>query len=122
MPLEYLGDLTGAFLNCRQLMSEEYANKFVGEVSAIVTERLMGMSDKEIKELDKDILPEVLNSFRSFLALAKDEAESSQQIEEMQLSFAVRFLKTTYLEKRLKGVSDLRHLIEKVHARAVLQR
>jgi hypothetical protein len=41
-------------------------------------------------------------------------------IEEMQLSFAVRFLKTTYLEKRLKGVSDLKYLIDKVHARAVL--
>jgi ubiquitin carboxyl-terminal hydrolase 9/24 len=80
----------------------------------------MGMTDREIKELDKDSLPEVLNSFRSFLALAKDEAESAQQTEEMQLSFAVRFLKTTYLEKRLKGVSDLRLLIEKVHARAVL--
>ena len=64
MPLEYLGDLTGAFLNSRQLMSEEFASKFVGSVSAIVTERLMGMTDKEMKELDKDSLAEVLWSFR----------------------------------------------------------
>jgi hypothetical protein len=122
MPLEFLGDLTGAFLNARLLMSEEFAAKFVDEVSAIVNERLMGMTDKEIKELDKEGLPDVLASYRTFLALAKDDGETAKQIEEMQLSLAVRFLKTTYLEKRLKGVGDLRHLVEKVHARAVLQR
>ena len=36
----------------------------------------------------------------------------------MQLTFAVRFMKTTYLEKRLKGLSDLRTLIERVDAKA----
>lgn len=122
MPLEYVGELTGAFLNSRQLMSEEFASKFVGTVGAIVTERLTGMTDKEMKELDKDSLAEVLYSFRCFLALGTEEAEAARQIEEMQLSFAVRFLKTTYLEKRLKGVSDLRALLERAHAGAVLQR
>jgi len=36
--------------------------------------------------------------------------------------FAQRFLKTTYLEKRLKGVSDVRTLIEKVDAKAMIER
>lgn len=120
MPLEFLGDLTGAFLNSRQLMSEEFASKFVGQISAIVIERLLGMTDKEIKELDKDGLAEVLYSFKCFLTLGTEDNEASRQIEDIQLSFAVRFLKTTYLEKRLKGVSDLRNLIERAHARAVL--
>jgi hypothetical protein len=60
MPLEFLADLTGAFVNCGALMSEEFAASFVGEVQSIVTARLLGMKDKEVKELDKDALPSVL--------------------------------------------------------------
>ena len=39
----------------------------------------------------------------------------------MQLTFSVRFMKTTYLEKRLKGISDLRTLIERVDAKAIFE-
>jgi len=78
MPLEFLGDLTGAFLNSRQLMSEEFASKFVGQISAIVIERLLGMTDKEIKELDKDGLAEVLYSFKCFLTLGTEDNEASR--------------------------------------------
>lgn len=40
----------------------------------------------------------------------------------MQLSFSVRFMKTTYLEKRLKGISDLRTIIERVDAKSFLDK
>jgi hypothetical protein len=82
----------------------------------------MGMRNKEIKELDKDSLPAVFQSYRSFLQLAKSEEEIAELVEQIQLSFASRFLKTTFLEKRLKGVSDIRQLIERVEARATLDK
>lgn len=79
----------------------------------------MGMRDKEIKELDKDALSTLLNQFRLFLSISKEEKEISELVEQLQLSFATTFLKTTYLEKRLKGISDLRILIERIEAREV---
>lgn len=60
MPLEYLGELTSAFMNCKQLFSDEFLNKYVDELRLVITERLEGMSDKEIKELEKDALAEIL--------------------------------------------------------------
>ena len=33
-----------------------------------------------------------------------------------QLNIALRFLKSTYLEKRLKGISDIKTMIEKIEA------
>jgi ubiquitin carboxyl-terminal hydrolase 9/24 len=122
MPLDLLSELTGAFSNCRALLSESFAKRFVQEVQEIVNARLMGMRNKEIKELDKDGLPAVFQSYRSFLQLAKSEDEIAELVEQIQLSFASRFLKTTYLEKRLKGVSDIRQLIERVEARATLEK
>ena len=82
----------------------------------------MGMRDNEIKELDKDIIGGILKSLRSFLSIAKEEEDIAELIEKIQISFAARFLKTTYLEKRLKGVSEIRGIIEKVDARTTLDR
>jgi len=67
MPLELLSELTGAFSNCLALLSESFATKFVQEVQDVVNTRLMGMGNKEIKELDKDGLPGVFLSYRTFL-------------------------------------------------------
>lgn len=92
------------------------------EVQDIVTQRLMGMRDKEIKELDKDRLSALLTSFRAFLRIAKPSSEIAELAEQVELSFATRFLKTTYLEKRLQGISDLRQLVESTGARWTLER
>lgn len=32
MPLEYLGELTSPFMNVKQILSEEFANKFVDDL------------------------------------------------------------------------------------------
>lgn len=119
MTLDYIGELTTPFLNCGRLMKKEFAAEFVEEVQQILSERFTGMRDKEIKELDKDALSTLLNQFRLFLAISKDEKEISELVEQLQLSFATTFLKTTYLEKRLKGISDLRILIERIEAREI---
>ena len=87
-----------------------------------MTQRLMGMRDKEIKELDKDTLAGLIASFRTFLRIAKPAAEIAELAEQIELSFATRFLKTTYLEKRLQGLSDLRRLADGTGARWALER
>ena len=119
MTLEYIGELTEPFLNCGRLMTKEFAAYFVGEVQKILTERFTGMRDKELKELDKDALSTLLNQFRLFLSISTEEKEIAELVEQLQLSFATTFLKTTYLEKRLKGISDLRYLIERIEAREI---
>lgn len=42
------------------------------------------------------------------------DQESAEFIELNQLNMSLRFLKSTYLEKRLKGISDIKHFIEKI--------
>ena len=83
MPLDLLADLTRGFLNCGALMSETFAKSFVESVRDIFTQRLMEMKDKEIKELDKDSLPIVLSSFRSFLLISMREEEISKLVEQI---------------------------------------
>jgi hypothetical protein len=43
-----------------------------------------------------------------------NEEQTAELIEMNQLHIALRFLKSTYLEKRLKGISDIKNMIERV--------
>jgi len=60
MSLEMIIELTSPFLNTKGMLSDEFAEKFVNEVHDIILERLNTMTTKEIKELDKDGLNNIL--------------------------------------------------------------
>lgn len=81
LPLESIVDLLSSFVNCEQLLVPEFAKNFVEQVQTILKERLMGMRDNEIKELDKDSLASFLKSFKCFLPLSKNESEIAEIIE-----------------------------------------
>ena len=74
------------------------------------------MSEKELKELDKEVVGRLLNEVKDFLLLSYSDIETAELIESNQLFIALRFLKSTYLEKRLKGLNDIKHLIDRIDA------
>lgn len=120
LSLDFIGDLLHAFYNCKGLMDPEFSNQFVSQVDLIVKDRILNMRDKEIKVLDKQSFENILLSLRFILALAKDEDEVQQTIEKIQIDMATKFLKSTYLEKKLFGLQDFRSLIDRVEARKML--
>ena len=74
------------------------------------------MSEKEIKEIDKEVVSKVLNDIKDFLSLHYTDAETSELVESNQLFMAHRFLKSTYLEKRLKGLNHIKNMIDRIEA------
>ncbi len=72
------------------------------------------MTEKELKEIDKESISRVLAELKDFLTLSMTDSETFQLIEINQLTIALRFLKSTYLEKRLKGISDIKQMIERI--------
>jgi hypothetical protein len=74
------------------------------------------MSEKELKELDKEAIGRLLIDIKDFLLLSMSEAETSELLETTGLFVALRFLKSTYLEKRLKGLNDIKIMIDRIEA------
>jgi ubiquitin carboxyl-terminal hydrolase 9/24 len=72
------------------------------------------MTEKELKEIDKESISRVLTELKDFLTLSMTDSETFQLIEINQLTIGLRFLKSTYLEKRLKGISDIKQMIERI--------
>lgn len=72
------------------------------------------MSDKELKEVDKETISTALFAMREFFQLGLSQIETFEIIEKNQLQIALRFLKSTYLEKRLKGISDIKGFLDRL--------
>ena len=68
------------------------------------------------RSTDKSVVQNrlILSLDQETIDLSKSENEISELIEHIELSFADRFLKSTYLEKRLKGINDIKRIIDKV--------
>lgn len=114
IPLEMISLVCSSFKNCNSIFAETFAQQFTQSIKEIIVYRLKNMTEKELKEIDKESVGKVLNELKEFFVLAMNDSETSELIESNQLNIALRFLKSTYLEKRLKGISDLKFIIERI--------
>lgn len=106
--------MTLPFRNCNTIFAPTFTQAFVTSVRDIVVQRLSNMSEKELKEIDKESVGRVLNDLKDFMLLTFTDIETAELIERNQLNIALRFLKSTYLEKRLKGISEIKTMIERI--------
>lgn len=74
------------------------------------------MTEKELKDIDKESVTLVLLMMKDFFTLSFSDLDTAELIEMNQLHMSLRFLKSTYLEKRLKGISDIKSMIERTEA------
>ena len=114
MPLDLITLIVSPFRTCNSIFSEAFAQSFISQVKEIVSQRLAGMTEKEIKEIDKESISMVLKNLKEFLTLALTEQETAKFIEINQLNMSFRFLKSTYLEKKLKGLQEIKSMISSI--------
>ena len=114
MPLEMISLLVSPLRTCHSILSPSFSNQLVATVRDIVLQRISNMTEKELKEIDKESASRVLGELKDFFTLSMTDVETAELIEKNQLNIALRFLKSTYLEKRLKGISEIKGMIEKI--------
>jgi len=114
LPLEIVSSLLLPFRNLKEVVTTEFAAAFTDQIKGLIINRFMNLTDKELKEVDKDKLSKVLIDLKQFMSLGMDDSETAQIVEQTQLYIALRFLKSNNLEKRLKGLNDIRYMVERV--------
>ena len=81
IPLDMISLLTMPFRSCSQIFSEEFATFFVDNIKDIICKRLNNMTDKEVKELDKEIVGRVLFDLKDILTLSYNDTKAAEIIE-----------------------------------------
>ena len=114
IPFGMITHLTRPFTHLDQTLTAEFASKFAQTTQDLVVARLSSMTERDIKEVDKDEIGKVLSELRHFLIIGTTASGTAQTVETSQLYLALRFLKSENLEKRLKGLNDIRYMVERV--------
>ncbi len=107
-------ELTSAFKKLGDVIHPDCAKKFVLAVKDTLFKRLDSIGDRDLKELDKDLIARTLRNMKEFLMLHFEQQEANKMIDTTELLMALRFLKSPYMEKRLKGLNEIKSIVEKV--------
>ena len=113
-PFSLISHLTRPFRNLSQILSPEFANVFAKKISDLTVKRLQGMTEKEVKHCSKDQVEHLLYDLNQILYIGMNQTERAWVVETTELNIALRFLKSSNLEKRLKGLQDIKYMVERV--------
>jgi len=76
--------------------------------------RLSNLIEAEIKSCHKDQIDNVVADLEKILLVGMERAESSKRAELTFLNVGLRYLKSQQLEKRIRGLQDIRTMIDRV--------
>lgn len=95
-------------------LNKELHIRIMPAVKSAVARRLKYISDKEIKDLDRDILVRFLTRSQNILSYYFQQDEIALMVETAELDLSLKFLTCPYFEKRLRGINEIKELTEKI--------
>lgn len=78
--------------------------------------RILNLSNADIKTLDKDTVSRTLENLGQMLGKGSRGFEHYQEIETAELDLALKFIKCPFLERRLKGIMAIKEMIKRSRA------
>ena len=72
------------------------------------------ITEKEIKDMDRDNVQKFLMEARLLFLKYFRRSEIIQIHEEIELNLALKFLTSPYLEKKLKGINEIKEISDKI--------
>ena len=87
--------------------------KFIETIKNILMSRLDNLTEIELKELDKEIIRETIDLLKEYISIT-DPVSSNNVAELYEFKVAIKYLRSPFFEKRVRGINDLKDLYYKV--------
>mmetsp|Transcript_19956 Transcript_19956/g.36937 ORF Transcript_19956/g.36937 Transcript_19956/m.36937 type:complete len:2099 (-) Transcript_19956:32-6328(-) len=110
-PLEFLGDLK--FPNLQSLLSQELRNWLYGCAVKAVTSKRDNLTALELKDLSKEKAAFLLHNASRMLNSLSSLHNSQEFNQDIELSLCLQLFYCPLLEKRIKGLSDIKAVLNK---------
>lgn len=113
-PFKMFKTLISNISNILIFLNKDLQGQLMPKIKVQIEQRLKYISDKEIKDLDKEILTQFIQRCQALLIHYLPKEEVFLMTEMAELDIALRFLTCPYFEKRLKGINEIKDLTEKI--------
>jgi len=119
IPLEVLSELP--FRHFAQLLTNTALSTFLQDWRPAVLARLLDLSERDLKDFDKDTCMKLLQGTQH-LVLQADRTAPTDFVEATEMRLALVLLKCQFLEKRIRGLNEFREMIGRTgpHARTYI--
>jgi len=114
VPLPIISAFLRALQRLRSVLDPVFAKNLVEKGRTTLIGSLTNMEDKHIKNVEKEDVERLFTSLNLFLNIGMSSEDAARELETTQLALSLRFLVSTNLEKRLKGLNDIRGMIDQV--------
>jgi hypothetical protein len=111
-PLEILSDIP--FSSIASHLSDGFSAQYIPQYREAILERVTNVSNKEIKEINKQYFSQILENLAILMGRLSSSEENYELVETMELDLMMKFIKCGLLEKRLRGINEIREFIERV--------
>jgi hypothetical protein len=124
-PFYMVSQLTKPFRKLNLTLTTEFSKAYTKRISEIIQRRLGTLSEQDVKNANKDSIDQLIFDLKQILKLGYNQQERAEIVELIELQVGLRFLKSNYLEKRIRGLADIRYMIDrtfKLHKLEYLKR
>jgi len=120
-PNNLLMDLLEPLAGALRTMKDDFAKQYSNDVLKEITDRFATLSDREIKEMTKSILDKLCYLLES-VRLDKDPNSPGgrESVLTVIFSIAIQLIKSSYIQKKLLGLSIIKDMIPKYKERGAV--
>jgi ubiquitin carboxyl-terminal hydrolase 9/24 len=112
VPIEFLAMLQ--LPEPSQYLSKSLAKELYEALMHCVNMRLANITAKEIKDMDREQANKMLLNVSSLVAGQSLDFSPAKFTEEGELALSLKFFQSPYLEKRIRGLHDIKSMVERV--------
>jgi hypothetical protein len=120
-PFTIISQLTKIFNKLKLVLTPAFAEAYSRKIGEVVQRRLVTLSELDVKNCDKVQIDNVIFNLKHMLQLGMTNEERNKIVELTDLQVGLRYLKSQYLEKRIRGLQDIRFMIDRVQKTMHLQ-
>ena len=113
-PFRMMEVLMKTLSNFYGYLNQNVKDNITPSIKDAILRRLRCIPDKEIKELDRDDISRFIIKAHALLVQYYSQDEVFTVIEAAELDLDLRFLTCSYLEKKLRGITRIKELAEKI--------
>lgn len=100
-------------------LDPDFSVQFSRELSQNLMNRLDNVSAWELKELDREVSRRSAANLETFTRMHNPNITTGQIQETYELKIAKQQLKSSYFERRIRGMSDFKEIFKKVNNREI---
>ena len=87
---------------------DDFGARIVNSIKA----RLLGASDKSIRDVRKEQIDTIMKAAGSIQARISDKTQAAKELEVFRLQMCKKCLESEFLERRIQGIRDLNQVIK----------